>query len=156
MLLLFGSYRQNNDSVGKNSFLICITVFLCGILSAIAVFMYSGHLAHMQNLDLKELNLSGSELTFVIFPMALNLMPLSNIMSLLFYFMMLCLGVDTMFAFVEYLSNDFEQLIYEYFAKYGIVPNALVEPTMELQEKSEMRESLIEESERSKFSSFFS
>lgn len=59
------------------------------------------------------MNLSGAELTFVIFPMALNLMPLSNVWAILFYVMMACLGIDSMFGFFEYLSAFVELVIYE-------------------------------------------
>ena len=41
--------------------------------------------------------------------MALKSMPWSNFWSVIFFFMMINLGLDTMFAYVEYISSLFEQ-----------------------------------------------
>lgn len=41
--------------------------------------------------------------------MALNLMPLKNFWAIIFYIMMLSLGVDTMFAFFEYIGAAVEE-----------------------------------------------
>ena len=57
------------------------------------------------------MNLSGADLAFVIFPMAINLMPFKNFWAIIFYLMMLSLGVDTMFAFFEYISATVEEYI---------------------------------------------
>ncbi len=59
-----------------------------------------------------QLSLTGPELTFVIFPIALGMMPFTNFWTVLFYFMMLSLGIDTMFAFCEYISVSIEELTY--------------------------------------------
>jgi SNF family Na+-dependent transporter len=47
---------------------------------------------------MENINLSGSELCFVVFPMALKYLPFSNLWAILFFLMMLLLGIDTMFA----------------------------------------------------------
>ena len=57
------------------------------------------------------LTLSGAELTFVIFPMALSLMPFSNLWAITFYLMMICLGLDSMFGFIELVSTVVEEYI---------------------------------------------
>ena len=40
--------------------------------------------------------------------MALNMMPLSNLWAIIFFFMMINLGLDTIMAYVEYISSLFE------------------------------------------------
>ena len=52
--------------------------------------------------------MSGAELCFVVFPMALKLMPFSNIWAILFFLMMLTLGIDSMFGYFEYVAYEFE------------------------------------------------
>jgi SNF family Na+-dependent transporter len=68
-------------------------------MSSIAVFLYVGHLAHILQIPLESLELSGAELCFIVFPMALNLLPWANLWAIIFFVMMLLLGIDTMFAF---------------------------------------------------------
>jgi len=60
----------------------------------------------------------GAELIFVIFPMALNMMPFKHLWAALFFFMMINLGLDTIMAYVEYISSLFETS--EYFKKFEI------------------------------------
>jgi hypothetical protein len=43
--------------MSKHTIAIPATVFLCGILSAISVFMYVGHLAYKKNMALEDMNL---------------------------------------------------------------------------------------------------
>lgn len=81
---------------------------LCGVLSAISVFCYVGYLANYLNVSIDEIEMSGAELCFVVFPMALKLMPLSNIWAILFFLMMLTLGIDSMFGYFEYVAYEFE------------------------------------------------
>ena len=63
------------------------------------MFCYVGYLAEKLNISISDIKVSGAELCFVVFPMALNLMPFANFWAILFFIMMLLLGIDTMFAF---------------------------------------------------------
>jgi hypothetical protein len=79
--------------------MIPFSVFFCGILSGLAVFSFIGYLANELNIEIHEIEMSGAELCFVVFPIALSLMPLSNLWAVLFFIMMMSLGVDSMFGF---------------------------------------------------------
>jgi SNF family Na+-dependent transporter len=46
------------------------------------------------------------------FPMALNMLPLSNIWAIIFFLMMICLGVDTMFSFLEFVCAVVEEYLH--------------------------------------------
>tara|TARA_B110000503_G_C7078270_1_gene383934 strand:+ start:304 stop:489 length:186 start_codon:yes stop_codon:yes gene_type:complete len=59
-------------------------------------------------IPISEIKVDGAELIFVVFPMALNMMPLSNLWAIIFFFMMINLGLDTIMAYVEYISSLFE------------------------------------------------
>jgi hypothetical protein len=67
---------------------------------------------------MENINLSGSELCFVVFPMALKYLPFSNLWAILFFLMMLLLGIDTMFAQFEYTSYELE--LTDYYKKSGL------------------------------------
>ena len=53
--------------------------------------------------------MSGADLAFIIFPIAINTMPWKNLWAVFFYFMMLNLGIDTMFGFYENVSVTLEE-----------------------------------------------
>jgi SNF family Na+-dependent transporter len=53
--------------------------------------------------------MSGAELAFIIFPIAIDTMPFKNLWAIIFYFMMLNLGIDTMFGFFENISVTIEE-----------------------------------------------
>ena len=57
------------------------------------------------------MNLSGADLVFVIFPMAINLMPFKNFWAIIFYLLMLSLGIDSMFGFFEFIGATIEEYI---------------------------------------------
>ena len=60
-----------------------------------------GSLAHSMHIDISSIKIDGAELVFIVFPMAMKLMPLSNLWSVLFFIMMINLGLDSMFGFFE-------------------------------------------------------
>ncbi len=53
--------------------------------------------------------MSGADLAFIIFPIAINTMPFKNLWAIIFYLMMLNLGIDTMFGFFENISVTLEE-----------------------------------------------
>ena len=60
-----------------------------------AIFAYIGYFSYEMNIDITSLQISGPELSFIVYPAALNLMPLKNLWSALFFLVMITLGIDT-------------------------------------------------------------
>ena len=58
-------------------------------------------MAHSLNIPLAELPLIVPELAFVAFPTALSFMPVSNVWAVIFYLMMILLGIDSQFPVQE-------------------------------------------------------
>lgn len=63
--------------------------------------MYVNYEAKLIGVSFYDLKLSGLELSFNVFPKALATLPLSNAWVVLFYFGMICLGIDSMFGAIE-------------------------------------------------------
>jgi SNF family Na+-dependent transporter len=95
VLVFFGSYRPYKQEIFKSSILIPILTSLCGFLAALVVFSFMGYLSKLSNIAIQNLPLKGPELTFIVFPAALTLMPGSNFWAVIFYAIMLFLGIDT-------------------------------------------------------------
>jgi SNF family Na+-dependent transporter len=60
------------------------------------------------DISISDIKADGAELLFIVFPVALNLIPWGNLWAVIFFFMMINLGLDTIMAYVEYISSLFE------------------------------------------------
>ena len=58
-------------------------------------------MAHEMGVTVPDVVKSGSGLAFIVFPDLVTLLPLPNLWALLFFIMLLALGLDTQFAMVE-------------------------------------------------------
>lgn len=103
-----GSYREQKQEILHTSLKLVFFTILCGFLGAIAVFTVMGHVSLKLSIDIKDIPLAGPELSFVVYPTALTLLPFSNFWSILFYIIMILLGIDTQFGFLDVLSGWIE------------------------------------------------
>lgn len=81
-------------------YVIPLSILLCGMLAAFNVFMYLGHFCNSLNLDIRDLTLSGTSLSFNIFPKALAILPWPNLWIFLFFVTMVLLGIDSEFGYL--------------------------------------------------------
>eukprot|EP01017_Pseudomicrothorax_dubius_P032214 TRINITY_DN4195_c0_g2_i4.p2 TRINITY_DN4195_c0_g2~~TRINITY_DN4195_c0_g2_i4.p2 ORF type:complete len:231 (+),score=25.58 TRINITY_DN4195_c0_g2_i4:980-1672(+) len=80
-----------------------------GILGGLTVFSYMGYTAKSLGLpDVSALPLTGIDLAFIAYPTALTLLPFPSFWAILFFLMLIFLGLDTQFAFVECISGTLE------------------------------------------------
>mmetsp|Transcript_17094 Transcript_17094/g.48880 ORF Transcript_17094/g.48880 Transcript_17094/m.48880 type:complete len:646 (-) Transcript_17094:757-2694(-) len=113
-IIAFASYAPGgrNGNFVKDatlvSFINCGTSFFGGFV----VFPILGYLAHELSsvnpciqandlMDLTSIGMSGTGLAFIAFPIAIARMPGGFFWALLFFLMLLCLGIDSQFAMVE-------------------------------------------------------
>jgi len=75
----------------------CGTSFLAGLV----VFSVLGFMATEAGIGVEELQMQGSGLAFVAYPQAIAQMPAGQLFAVLFFVMVICLGVDSQFAMVE-------------------------------------------------------
>lgn len=76
---------------------------LCGLLSALTIFIYLSHFCLMNGMTIDDPNLSisGFELSFNVLPKALMLLPLPNFWVFIFFTTMVLLGIDSEFGTIE-------------------------------------------------------
>ena len=100
-LVAFASYNDTRHNFVRDAWLVplinCGTSFLAGLV----VFSVLGFMAKQADLTVEDLRLQGSGLAFVAYPSALAQMPAAQLFSVLFFLMIICLGVDSQFAMVE-------------------------------------------------------
>jgi SNF family Na+-dependent transporter len=93
--ILFAASRKENENIYIPSFWIPIMTVSCGILCSVINFCFLGHLSYLIGVPIDDLPLKGTDLAFITYPSALASLPFPNLWAILFYIMMITLGIDS-------------------------------------------------------------
>lgn len=110
VLTALGSYNKYNNNCYRDCLALCCLNSATSIFAGFAVFSVVGFMAHDLNVSIEELASSGPGLAFIVYPKALSLLPGSSFWAVLFFFMLLLLGLDTQFVCVESLATAITDL----------------------------------------------
>ncbi|XP_038153532.1 sodium- and chloride-dependent GABA transporter 1 isoform X2 [Cyprinodon tularosa] len=111
-LLAMSSYNSFNNNVLKDTLFISITNSLTSILAGFVIFSAFGYMSYLQGIPVSQLAVDGPGLVYVVYPQAFANMPVSQLWAVLFFFMLLCLGLDSEFAMVEVMVTSFMDEFY--------------------------------------------
>ena len=78
------------------------------MLAAIVIFLFMGNFSYLANIPINKIPLSGPDLTFIIYPTSLTMMPFANFWCFLFFAIMILLGIDTQFGQLDCASAALE------------------------------------------------
>ncbi|XP_060572915.1 sodium- and chloride-dependent GABA transporter 1-like [Ruditapes philippinarum] len=100
-VITLGSYSKFNNNFYRDTFI--ITSINCGtsIYAGFAVFSVLGFMAHEQNVTVAEVATSGPGLVFLTYPKAITQLPVAPLWSVLFFIMVILVGLDSQFVAVE-------------------------------------------------------
>ncbi len=101
IMIAYGSYKEPDDDIAQDTWITALLNSGTSLFAGFVVFGFLGYMAGETGTPLTELAASGPGLAFVVFPEALSLMPLSGLFSLLFFLMLLFLGIDSAFSLAE-------------------------------------------------------
>ncbi|XP_062262717.1 sodium- and chloride-dependent GABA transporter ine [Platichthys flesus] len=112
-LMAMSSYNSFNNNIMKDTLTISIINSLTSILAGFVIFSAFGYMSYLQGIPVSDLAVDGPGLVFVVYPQAFANMPVPQLWAVLFFFMLLCLGLDSEFAMVEVMVTSLMDQYYQ-------------------------------------------
>ncbi|XP_018524993.1 sodium- and chloride-dependent GABA transporter ine isoform X2 [Lates calcarifer] len=100
-MISMASYNKFNNNILRDALIVSFTNSFTSILAGFVIFSAIGYMAHIHNLPVDNIATDGPGLVFVVYPEVLSTMPVFQLWAPLFFFMLLCLGLDSQFATAE-------------------------------------------------------
>lgn len=102
----YSGKKPKNEPFMSILYIIPIGLLICGVLSGLIIFMYVGHFCFERGLEISQLTLHGPDLAFNILPKAIGILPWPNLWLFIFCIVLVLLGIDTMFGFLESVADS--------------------------------------------------
>jgi len=100
--ITYASFLPKKSDIVNNAFLVSFANNATSFIGGFAVFSTLGYYAHQSGLPVSEVVKAGPHLAFVTYPTIINLLPFApNLFGVLFFLMLLTLGIDSAFSLVE-------------------------------------------------------
>ncbi|KAJ8045967.1 Sodium- and chloride-dependent GABA transporter 1 [Holothuria leucospilota] len=100
-MVALGSYNKYKHNFVRDAVLFACANSGTSIYAGFVIFSVIGFMAGNQNKDISEVAASGPGLAFVVYPEGLAQMPAAPVWSVMFFFMLILLGIDSEFVGVE-------------------------------------------------------
>ncbi len=112
IMIAYASYLPDGSDINNNALLAGLLDALIAFMGGLAVFSVLGYLAYTKGVAVPDVVTSGPGLAFVTYPTILSLLPFwVQFFSVLFFIMLLTLGIDSAFSLVEAFVAGVEDYI---------------------------------------------
>jgi NSS family neurotransmitter:Na+ symporter len=100
--MTYASFLPRDSDVVNNAFLVSLADAATAFVGGFAVFATLGYYSHQTGLPVCDVVQSGPQLAFVTYPTIIRLLPFGSVIfGVLFFLMILTLGIDSAFSLVE-------------------------------------------------------
>ncbi|KAH9503902.1 hypothetical protein Btru_064110 [Bulinus truncatus] len=114
VLLAFASYNPIHNNVYRDAILTSIINCSTSFFSGFIIFMILGYMAHNTKQPIDQVATEGPGLVFIVYPEAISTLPGATFWAIIFFLMLLTLGLDSSFggseAIITALADEFPVL----------------------------------------------
>uniref|UniRef100_A0A336MNN5 Transporter n=1 Tax=Culicoides sonorensis TaxID=179676 RepID=A0A336MNN5_CULSO len=114
VLLAYASYNKYHNNVYKDALLTSFINSATSFVAGFVIFSVLGYMAYSSGRKIEDVATEGPGLVFVVYPAAIATMPGSTFWALIFFMMLLTLGLDSSFggseAIITALSDEFPKI----------------------------------------------
>ncbi|XP_052128941.1 sodium-dependent dopamine transporter [Frankliniella occidentalis] len=111
VLLAYASYNKYHNNVYKDALLTSFINSATSFVSGFVIFSVLGYMSLVSGRNIEDVATEGPGLVFIVYPAAISTMPGSIFWALIFFMMLLTLGLDSSFggseAIITALSDEF-------------------------------------------------
>ncbi|CAH1711848.1 sodium-dependent dopamine transporter [Aphis gossypii] len=111
VLLAYASYNKYHNNVLRDAYLAIMCNSITSFLSGFVIFTVLGYMSHVSGRQIQHVATEGPGLVFIVYPAAIAAMPGSVFWALIFFMMLLNLGLDSSFggseAIITAMSDEF-------------------------------------------------
>lgn len=106
-MIYYGGARERDSKILTASFWIPVANSSTSFYAALTVFTFIGHVAHVLKLPIDKVTTQSVSLAFVAYPGLINLLSGKNFWAIIFFSMLVTLGVDSAFGYIDYMMEFF-------------------------------------------------
>lgn len=115
-LITMSSYNKFNNNCFRDAIIGSLADGLTSFYAGFVIFALLGHLAAMTGLKISDMADSGPGLALVVYPEAMLTLPFPHLWAVLFFLMLLTLGIDSQFGTFETVSSGLADAFPQYFS----------------------------------------
>ncbi|XP_032237151.1 sodium- and chloride-dependent GABA transporter 1 isoform X2 [Nematostella vectensis] len=104
VLIGFASYNPRKNNVFSDALLISVINCATSVFAGFVIFAIVGYMAHVQEKSVPEVASQGPGLVFIVYPAAISQLPFPQIWAVIFFLMLIALGLDSQFGQVEVVA----------------------------------------------------